>query len=92
MNKPGAFFEDLQRNVSDLIARSPAADIERNVKGMLGQAFDKLDLVSREEFDIQTELLARTRAKVDALEAQLKLLEVRIVALEQNKAQSSSAE
>lgn len=87
MNKPGAFFEELQKNVSELIARSPAADIERNVKGMLGQAFDKLDLVSREEFDIQTELLARTRAKVDALEAQLKLLEARIVALEQAKSQ-----
>jgi len=77
-----AWFEDLQKNISDLIARSPAADIERNVKGMMGQAFSKLDLVTREEFDIQTELLARTRIKVDALELQVKAMESRLAALE----------
>ena len=77
-----AWFEDLQKNISDLIARSPAADIERNVKGMMGQAFSKLDLVTREEFDIQTELLARTRIKVDALELQVKSMESRLAALE----------
>jgi BMFP domain-containing protein YqiC len=77
-----AWFEDLQKNISDLIARSPAADIERNVKGMMGQAFSKLDLVTREEFDIQTELLARTRIKVDALELQVKAMEARLAALE----------
>lgn len=82
MNHRTAWFEDLQKNISDLIARSPAADIERNVKGMMGQAFSKLDLVTREEFDIQTELLARTRIKIDALELQVKTLEERLTALE----------
>jgi len=76
------WFEDLQKNISDLIARSPAADIERNVKGFLGQTFSRLDLITREEFDIQAELLARTRAKVDALEAQVQALEARLAALE----------
>ncbi len=76
------WFEDLQKNMSDLIARSPAADIERNVKGFLGQTFTKLDLVTREEFDIQSELLARTRIKVDTLETQVRALETRIAALE----------
>ena len=76
------WLEGLQKNVSDLIARSPAADIERNVKGFLGQAFTRLDLVTREEFDIQSELLARTRAKVDALEAHVQSLEIRLAALE----------
>jgi BMFP domain-containing protein YqiC len=82
MNNRNAWFEDLQKNISDLIARSPAADIERNVKGMMGQAFSKLDLVTREEFDIQTELLARTRLKIDALETQVKTLEARLTSLE----------
>ncbi len=81
------WFEDLQKNISDLIARSPAADIERNVKGFLGQTFTKLDLITREEFDIQTELLARTRAKVDALEAQVQALEARVIALEGKSSQ-----
>ncbi|GGX25105.1 hypothetical protein GCM10007242_35900 [Pigmentiphaga litoralis] len=86
-----AWFEDLQKNISDLIARSPAADIERNVKGMMGQAFSKLDLVTREEFDIQTELLARTRIKVDALELQVKAMEARLAAMESPAATGSPA-
>lgn len=86
-----AWFEDLQKNISDLIARSPAADIERNVKGMMGQAFSKLDLVTREEFDIQTELLARTRIKVDALELQVKAMESRLAALESPVAPAAAA-
>ena len=40
-----AWFEEFQKNVSDLIARSPAADIERNVKAFMGQAFTKMDLI-----------------------------------------------
>jgi len=86
-----AWFEDLQKNISDLIARSPAADIERNVKGMMGQAFSKLDLVTREEFDIQTELLARTRIKVDALELQVKAMEARLAAMESPAASGAAA-
>jgi BMFP domain-containing protein YqiC len=76
------WFDDMQKNLSDLIARSPAADIERNVKGFLGQTFTRLDLVTRDEFDIQSELLARTRMKVDALEIQVKAMEARIAAIE----------
>lgn len=91
MNNHSAWFEDLQKNISDLIARSPAADIERNVKGMMGQAFSKLDLVTREEFDIQTELLARTRMKIDTLELQVKALEERLSKLETPAAPATSA-
>ncbi len=76
------WFDDMQKNLSDLIARSPAADIERNVKGFLGQTFTRLDLVTRDEFDIQSELLARTRMKVDALEIQVKAMEARLAAIE----------
>ena len=66
-----AFFQDFQQKVMDLIKASPAADIERNIKALMGQTFYKLELVSREEFDIQAALLQSLQARVDALEARL---------------------
>ena len=73
-----AWFEEVQKNISDLIKRSPAADVERNVKAVLGTAFTKLDLVTREEFDIQAQVLAKTRAKLEALELRVAELEARL--------------
>ncbi|GAB2906193.1 accessory factor UbiK family protein [Paralcaligenes sp. KSB-10] len=73
-NRPD-WFEDFQKNMSDLIAKSPAADIERNVKAMMAQTFSRLDLITREEFDVQTDLLERALSRVDALEARVKALE-----------------
>lgn len=70
-----SWLDEVQKNLSELIARSPAADLQRNAKVMLADTFSRLDLVTREEFDVQVELLARTRAKLDALEAQLNRLE-----------------
>jgi len=64
-----AFSQDFQQKVMDLIKASPAADIERNIKALMGQTFNKLELVSREEFDIQAALLQSLQARVDALEA-----------------------
>jgi len=69
------WMEDFQKNLADLIAKSPAADVERNVRAMMSQAFTKMDLVTREEFDVQADLLARTRARVDQLAAQLESLQ-----------------
>jgi BMFP domain-containing protein YqiC len=69
------FFNDLQDKINQAIRNSPAKDIEKNVKAMLTQGFSKLDLVTREEFDIQTNVLARTRAKLEALEARVAELE-----------------
>ena len=66
-----AFFQDFQQKVMDLIKASPAADIERNIKALMRQTFNKLELVSREEFDIQAALLQSLQARVDALEARL---------------------
>ncbi|HVL55381.1 MAG TPA: accessory factor UbiK family protein [Burkholderiaceae bacterium] len=66
-----AFLNDLQRRISDLVRSSPAADLERNLKAMMGQAFQRLELVTREEFDVQVELLARLRARVETLEKRL---------------------
>lgn len=69
------WMEDFQKNLADLIAKSPAADVERNVRAMMSQAFTKMDLVTREEFDVQADLLARTRARVDQLAAQVESLQ-----------------
>lgn len=71
------WMEDFQKNLSDLIAKSPAADVERNVRAMLTQGFSKLDLVTREEFEIQADLLARTRTRVEQLAAQVDALQAR---------------
>ena len=82
MNNRTQWMEDIQKNISDLIARSPAADVERNVRAKMTQAFSKLDLVTREEFDVQADLLARTRARVDLLAATGEQLESRLSALD----------
>ena len=79
MNKQN-FFEDMQAKISQALENSPAKDIEKNVKAMMTQGFSKLDLVTREEFDIQAQVLAKTRAKLEALEARVAALESQIAA------------
>jgi len=66
-----ALLQDFQQRIAELFRTSPAADLERNVKAVLAQAFQRMDLVTREEFDIQVELVDRLRQRVDALEARL---------------------
>ncbi|MDY7577305.1 accessory factor UbiK family protein [Herbaspirillum sp. RTI4] len=73
-----SFFADMQARVQQAIASSPAKDIEKNVKAMLNQGFSKLDLVTREEFDIQAQVLAKTRTKLDLLEARVVALEAQL--------------
>jgi BMFP domain-containing protein YqiC len=80
--KSTAWLEEFQKNVSELIAKSPAADIERNVKAFMGQAFNRMDLVTREEFDVQADMLSRALGRIDTLEQQLHALEVRVASLE----------
>ena len=68
-------LDEISEKLKAVMAQSPAADLERNVRTMLGAAFARLDLVSREEFDIQREVLARTRARLSELEKQVAALE-----------------
>lgn len=70
-------LDELSARFSELVAASPAKDIEKNARALLGSLFSRLDLVTREEFDLQVELLARARAKLSALEAQVAELEKR---------------
>jgi BMFP domain-containing protein YqiC len=68
-------FEEIDRRMKEIFARSPAADLEKNLRVLLQSTFSRLDLVTREEFDVQREVLARTRAKLAELEAKLAELE-----------------
>lgn len=68
-------LDDLSHKLGTLLAASPVADIEKNARAVLGAFFGKLDLVNRQDFDIQAELLARTRAKLDELERRVIALE-----------------
>lgn len=71
------FADEINAKVREILANSPARDIETNVRAMLATMFARLDLVTRHEFDVQTELLARTREKLAGLEAKLAELEKR---------------
>ena len=68
-------FEEFSNRLSTLIAASPAADIEKNARALMSGFFARLDLVTREEFDIQAQVLQRTREMLKALEERVARLE-----------------
>lgn len=70
-------LDEMSARVSTLLAATPAGDIEKNLRATLGSLFAKLELVTREEFDVQREVLTRTRAKLETLEARVAELEAR---------------
>ena len=72
------FLDDLAAKFSALLATSPAKDIEKNVRVLLSATFTRLDLVTREEFDVQRELLGRTRERLATLETRIAELEAKI--------------
>ena len=69
------FIENLSSRLKEAVEKSPVGDLERNINALLQSAFTKMMLVSREEFDVQTEVLNRTRQKLEALEKKLSELE-----------------
>src|SRR5690606_4214164 len=68
---PQAFIADLQNRLGELLRNSPAGDLERNLRATLGQTFQRLDLVTRDEFDAQLERLTRLQERVEQLEQAL---------------------
>jgi BMFP domain-containing protein YqiC len=68
-------FEEFKAKLEDLFARSPAKDIEKNMRALLSAFLNRLDLVTREEFDVQAEVLRRTREQLAELEAKVSLME-----------------
>jgi BMFP domain-containing protein YqiC len=70
-----AFIEDLSLKIKEAVKNSPAGDLEKNIHALLQGMFTKLELVSREEFDVQSEVLRQTKEKLAALEKQIEALE-----------------
>ena len=68
---------ELSARLAALAAANPAKDLEKNVRGMLSSTFAKLDLVTREEYDVQVRLLARATEKLAALETRVAEMEAR---------------
>jgi BMFP domain-containing protein YqiC len=73
--RPEALLNELSARLAAALSASPAKDLERNARAMLTAGFARLDLVTREEFDVQSRVLARTREKLAELEARVARLE-----------------
>ena len=72
---------ELARRLNDLVPpglHDARADLEQNFKATLQSGLNKLNLVTREEFDVQRSVLLRTREKIDALERAIEVLEARL--------------
>jgi len=70
-------FDEIAARIGKAIENSPAKDIEKNVKAMLASSVARLDLVPRAEFDVQAQVLLKTREKLEAVEKRLAELEAR---------------
>ncbi len=70
-------LSELSARLAELAAANPAKDLERNFRGVLSSALTRLELVSREEYDVQSQVLARAREKLAALEVRVAELEAR---------------
>ncbi|PPC81502.1 MAG: phosphoheptose isomerase [Methylotenera sp.] len=68
-------INEISNKIKEVVAASPLADVEKNLNALLKSAFTKMELVTREEFDVQAEVLRNTRAKLETLEARLAELE-----------------
>lgn len=74
-------LDDFARRIADSLPenlRGLGEDLQRNLKSTLRAGLERMDLVTREEFDVQQRLLARTREKLEQLEARVAELEARL--------------
>jgi ubiquinone biosynthesis accessory factor UbiK len=77
LNLNSQTLDELAARIGQAFENSPAKDLEKNVKALLSSSLARLDLVTRQEFDIQREVLQRTREKVEVLETRVAELEAR---------------
>ena len=71
-------LDEISGRIREILAASPAKDVEKNMRAMLAGAFSRLDLVNREEFDAQAKVLARTRVKLEELRERVAELDSRL--------------
>jgi BMFP domain-containing protein YqiC len=71
--------DELLSAVSDILPQRPAEEIKKNLRAALGNALDRMDLVTREEFEIQQAVLLRSREKLEKLEKLVAELEKKTV-------------
>jgi BMFP domain-containing protein YqiC len=67
------FFEDMSSRLNEAVANSPAKDFEKNARALLAQGFAKLDLVTREEYEVLAQRLDKLEARIATMEAQRKV-------------------
>jgi BMFP domain-containing protein YqiC len=70
-------FEGLNERIGEALRNSPVQDLERNLRELLAAWLDRLDLVLREDFEVQKKLLERAQAKLADLERRIAELESR---------------
>ena len=84
-------FQDLSNKIKDIVNSSPLADVDKNIHALIKGALTKMELVTREEFDVQTDVLRHAREQLASLEAKLAVLEQQVlkelVSAEQTKQQ-----
>jgi BMFP domain-containing protein YqiC len=73
------FFDDLSLRIKGLLQQSPAKDLDKNLRALMSGTFAKMDLVTREEFDIQKAVLSRAREKIAELETRIVELEKQVI-------------
>jgi ubiquinone biosynthesis accessory factor UbiK len=71
------FFDDLSERINEAFRNSPAQDFEKNLRALLASWFDRMDLVVREDFEVQKKLLERAQARLAELETRVAQLEAR---------------
>lgn len=68
-------INEISNKIKEVVGSSPLGDVEKNINALLKGIFTKMELVSREEFDVQAEVLHNTRQKLELLEVRLAELE-----------------
>jgi BMFP domain-containing protein YqiC len=71
-------LNEISNKIKEVVSGSPLGDVEKNINALLKGVFTKMELISREEFDVQTEVLRNTREKLEALELKLSELSAQI--------------
>ncbi|MDE3009973.1 MAG: accessory factor UbiK family protein [Pseudomonadota bacterium] len=78
VQKPTEVLDELARRMGQALQNSPVRDLEKNARAVLSAGLSRLDLVTREEFDVQADVLVRTREQLAQLEARVAALEARL--------------